>query len=551
MSNIYKVNECKDHEELLNVSSKDLLKLFTKRSNTVEIANMALNNKIVPFNDFDAVTFNTDMWETFKSEKYGNTYQLYIQSLRICVHLLLVYESSREDKYFDKASEIINSWLKYSLVETNNKMVWYDHPTASRVHVITHFVYLAKKHKKKFNEKQVIKSLKIHAEILLSDDNYKMNNHGVMVDRSLLLLGNVLEDPYIFNKAYGRIKKNYWHNFSLKGVHLENSPDYHVMVLKMFKDISKYLKKHDMGLGKDIDEHMNKSESYQNYVLKPSMSFPTIGDTEYRKRNIKKIYNNIYDPEAGLCIVQSNIRKPIYLSFVCGYSSKVHKHKDDLSITLNYNEDDFIFDPGKYNYGKNKIRQYLTSKEAHSAFYLQEKDYDIKNENANIKFNQYYETKDYVHVVGKHSDYNDTSIVLTRHIIQFKEELLIIIIDQASNYDENHMFVQNYNIPKNINIVQKDELVFLISKKDKIIMRQENFNTDTLVKNSNESKPEAIASYNFNEISECKQIQFKNYTNGHNVFITTIFDSQNTNPIINITNDTLHINHKKNYKVLI
>src|SRR5699024_10808572 len=85
--------------------------------------------------------------------------------------------------------------------------------------------------------------------------------------------------------------------------------------------------------------------------------------------------------EAGISVIQNNNNNPMFMTFICGYSTMVHKHKDDLSITLNYNNKDFLVDPGKYNYSSSPIRKYITSKEAHSSFYLKNYDYQLKRDN--------------------------------------------------------------------------------------------------------------------------------------------------------------------------
>src|SRR5699024_1648546 len=117
--------------------------------------------------------------------KYGASYQLYIQSLRICASILDEYEKSGEEVYFKKAEEIIKSWIKYSETEPHEKMVWYDHPTANRVQVIIQYLYIAQEKNKNINHGLFTKVLNQHAIVLSDDSIYNNNNHGLMMDRAL------------------------------------------------------------------------------------------------------------------------------------------------------------------------------------------------------------------------------------------------------------------------------------------------------------------------------------------------------------------------------
>ena len=38
------------------------------------------------------------------------------------------------------------------------------------------------------------KFIKKHSEIMSNDEIYKFNNHGLMMDRSLMILGYILDD---------------------------------------------------------------------------------------------------------------------------------------------------------------------------------------------------------------------------------------------------------------------------------------------------------------------------------------------------------------------
>src|SRR5699024_12734592 len=58
---------------------------------------------------------------------------------------ILHFEKTDEIVFFDKAEEIINSWINYSKSEEVHKMVWYDHTTANRTQVLIHYLSIDRK----------------------------------------------------------------------------------------------------------------------------------------------------------------------------------------------------------------------------------------------------------------------------------------------------------------------------------------------------------------------------------------------------------------------
>src|SRR5699024_8394431 len=100
--------------EKLEISESDVFPLLKKSKNTKRIAQDAAKNKIIPFPGFESTTYDENYWYTDKTAKYGASYQLYIQSLRVCAELLNHYRETKMEKYFLKAEEIIKAWINFS-----------------------------------------------------------------------------------------------------------------------------------------------------------------------------------------------------------------------------------------------------------------------------------------------------------------------------------------------------------------------------------------------------------------------------------------------------
>lgn len=516
----------------LDVHPEDVFRLFEKNKRKASIADYALNNRIVPFPGFDVTDFNSGIWKITKSEKYGNSYSLYIHSLRVTVELMLAFEATREIKYFDKAEEIILSWIEHSKTNDSNKMIWYDHTTANRTQALIHYIYLANELNRSIDYKKFIGLLQEHSNVMSDDSIYKFNNHGLMMDRSLMILGYILDDELLLTKGKNRAINTFWYSFSSKGVHLENSPQYHSMVVRMYNEIESYLNKREDSLGEHIINYLKLSKNYIPIVTKPNQRLASIGDSGPDKQSRKKKFENLYDVEAGVSVLQYEKPHPMFTTFIAGYSSRVHKHKDDLSITLNYKNRDFLVDPGKYSYTMNKTRQYIISKEAHSSFYLKDFDYTIKNENRydrKVCLETYYDNHLYTLVKGKHNDFDGSHAELTRTVIQMKKSPIVLLVDRVKTRVKHGLkFEQNFNLDSDVQIEETKVGYTLLSGEEAICVRQFINTGKSKIVEGNVNVPIAVNTAGFAKVKETKQLKFNKVTNERNVFVTALYDNDFT-----------------------
>ncbi|MDW3797106.1 heparinase II/III domain-containing protein [Staphylococcus saprophyticus] len=432
-----------------NLNIDTVLPLLPSSKHTQKIAEAALNNKVIPFPNFDAINFDEKIW---KFEKGTNTasYQLYIQSLRVVGELINYYKISKEEKYLYKAVEIVDSWIEFS-EKDSTEMTWYDHPTANRTQVIIELMYYMNSLNHNIDLTKYLRQLEIHCEYLVNDKNYRPNNHGLMMDRSLLCAGVVLKNSLFYIKGKSRAQQTFWHSYSYNGVHLENSPEYHLMVTKMYKIIEKYLNNNNDSLGIEINNMIKKADEYLHKIKRPNNKVPAIGDSSEIEINESEVdWNNFTDTESGITILKNKTNE-IYLGFICGYSTITHKHADDLSIILNYKSQDFFVDSGKYNYSKTKSRYYLVSNKAHSSFQLKEK-YEKSNLNKYKKevwTDTYFDNKTYSLVSGYLNKYKNTFM---RRTIYYLKELNLILIRDTGVSKELKNWVNRFNLNNNVEI---------------------------------------------------------------------------------------------------
>lgn len=516
-------------EKGLKITKSNVLRLLKSRSDSNSMAVKALDNEIIPFPGFESVIFDEHYYYTDKTKKYGASYQLYIQSLRIVAVLLQEYEKNENLLYLYKAEELIYSWISYVSKGTNEKMVWYDHPTANRAQILIQYLYLAQNANIDVDLNLFRSILIKHAEVLSDDEKYFNNNHGLMMDKSLMTLGHVLDEDKYFIKGYYRSIDTFWYSFSSKGTHLENSPEYHNMVVRMYDDLQEYLVNNGKTYGENVLGLLEIAKNYLDIIVKPDKRLPSIGDSGASPRKKRKLYNNFYDFEAGMAVMQYNGEKPYYVNFICGYSSKTHKHKDDLSININYNSEDFIIDPGKFNYnGKSPIRKYMISRQAHSSFQLAKYNYHIKRSNRfnrKIALDGYNFSKEVSIVKGFHKDYEDTDVALNRAVIQIVNQPITIIYDYVDNPSGQKLeYIQNFNLANHIEVKKLKDLFKLSGRKESLVIKQLLKTKNQEIILGDEKKPVAVNTVGFSKVKESSQIKYHNISEKSDIFLTAIYD---------------------------
>lgn len=243
-----------------------------------------------------------------------------------------------------------------------------------------------------------------HAELLATDGFYSRHtNHGIEQARVLAVIADFFpDDPRSQSRmalAINRLVDELDFAFTQEGVHVENSPGYHVYACLSFLKIRDYFPQAEIALLADrIDELMPRAIRYLVHVSRPDGNLPVIGDTVeepvatyFRRYRATRDYAHLryaatdgaegvpspqtttLYPKAGYFIARDawyppgEGRKAFQLIFRCGYRSRYHRHDDDLNLVLYCCGEDWLVDSGAYNYAEqNPLRRYMRSKWAHN-----------------------------------------------------------------------------------------------------------------------------------------------------------------------------------------
>lgn len=410
----------------------------SKLSNAnLAIADKALENIIIPFQGYPEIKFSENFNWNHKEKNLESSYQLYLQSLRVPAILLAAFEKTGNQAYLSKAEEIIHSWIHYLRTGSPHEMLWYDHAIGARVRVLLQYLVISAEQNHPIDISLYLGLLEQHAAALMDDTIHKMNNHGIMMDMALISLGLCLEQPEFLYKGLLRIENIFWQTFSETGMHQENSPAYHSMVFRLYRDLEKYLDANEIELGHGFRSKLNSISEYFSKIVRPNKTIPAIGDTSGSSDPISADINwdNFHDPTGGFTVLK-NKENQLYLSFVAGFSTTVHKHADDLSITLSQGLTDFFVDAGMYNYGNSRYRSFVVSHKAHSSFGI-DRPYSRLADNhytKRIATDKFLETSEYSLVSGYNSGYEQAFLRRSLYLMHRVPSLLIH--DSASTESE-------------------------------------------------------------------------------------------------------------------
>ncbi|WP_133256736.1 heparinase II/III family protein [Nitrincola tibetensis] len=397
---------------LLKFCVQEKLLLLSTNSSNKLLGEKLFSKNCLELAPFKSVQFFE--WGDWEQNPLKNrSWQWRLNWLSFLPYLIAYHRASGDEAVLDSALEAIQSWLK-TYLETDNsypfEFIWHDHATALRAEQLVFFTYYchefapawAKKHSDFLTYLE--QALMVHGQWLAEDSFYSHHtNHGLEQARVLLLLGTVFEGEQSqkwLQIAIKRISSELEFAFTEEGVHVENSPAYHIFVFKVFLGIIKDYPEEVLGdLAQQFNQFSAKALSFVTNILRPDGRLPPIGDTEqlptsdgYKemfghrleyqyflyshtqgKQGVKPpILNKVY-PKSGYAIFRNewpakeHYQKAFHLIVKVGCSSRYHHQQDEGHISLYAGGEDWLIDSGLYNYINNDpVRKYMRGRPGHN-----------------------------------------------------------------------------------------------------------------------------------------------------------------------------------------
>lgn len=375
----------------------------------------------------------------------NRTWQWRLNWLSFLSYLIAYHASSKLDVALDKGRDAIYSWLnKYLLTDENCgfEFVWHDHGTALRAEQILIFLTYVSQHASAWKERNQAffeyaqQACRIHAAWLAKNSFYSAHtNHGLEQTRVLLLLSlEFCEDPSAASWrriALDRLDSELDYAFTEEGVHVENSPAYHIFVFKVFMGIFADYSPEVLGnLAQKFELFATKAIEFTAWILRPDGLLPVIGDTEqlptsdsYQskfgnsreyanfcfantqgKRGEKPAKLNKVYQKSGYAVFRdawpdaSKYRQALHLVVKAGCLSSYHHQQDEGHLSLYALGEDWLIDSGLYNYNQTDVvRKYMRSRQAHNVALISNASYskDFEHRMKNWRISAFDDSDDF------------------------------------------------------------------------------------------------------------------------------------------------------------
>ena len=353
----------------------------------------------------------------------------------------------------DVCGYIISDWFKNELFrEVPLEFTWEDHSLAKRLDVVTIFLKNYINNNNTLDINILNNSLKLiisHLYALSSNEYYPKKvpyNHGLFMDiyllKNLNFLNNFIDKEKLFKIAENRMIKQFMLSFTTDGIHIENSPSYHMLYKQIgaIEDIYN-------NIGKDFPKKLliiQKKASFNlKYMIQPNNTFAQFGDTKNTKvtksyDNTNKFLKDIVYKKSGYAYFRN--KDFVHLSFTCNNLSSIHYHKDELSFSLFGYGSEIIVDSGLYNYNySDPLNKYRYSAFGHNVLIVDNKDYKVKSFNGSSQIIDFNIVDDYSWVKGTHTNYKYLGVNKQFRTIIYYKPNSIFIIDSINTNKSNNL----------------------------------------------------------------------------------------------------------------
>ena len=346
-----------------------------------------------------ALTWDAIQWN---EDPFSNLNWQWFHHQLMSVHHLLAAAHFETPNALPAAKQILRSWAAANYQPTfPSPLAWDDHVTAFRLRTLLcsfEWIRSAEPLDAPFLD-HLLRMIASHCRVLATEEFFNRHtNHGF--DQATILYWAASAFPELSEAAgwlqlsQDRLREEIDFMFTPEGIHVENSPGYHVWLLMALEE---YLLMTGDQPPPELEARINAGWDYAACLLQPDGRLPIVGDTASRDfatlRSVRPLpgaQNFIYSatrgksgtrpsspdgifPQSGYAILRDawhptdRFSETLYLFFKCSFFSDYHRHDDDLHFALIALGEEWFIDSGLYGYEeRHPLRRYMRSNEAHN-----------------------------------------------------------------------------------------------------------------------------------------------------------------------------------------
>ena len=430
---------------------------------------------------------------TWNEDPYDENYWRFIfYSLRPLRHLLYAWNITEDIRYVEKINELIISFENHHILSPHVYDSEADkHGAAFRAMVLTNIRW-------KFEHSKVlsyavdnaIDTLVIHTgKYLFNPENFEGGyNHGFTQAAGLMLIA--INFPWLDGTlqwdvlARERILQLMTEAIGIDGVLKENSPVYHIYVMRFIENIVRWSNQNHISLPDSISETLGKMVNYSVHIAYPTGEIPLLGaslSTNDLRSKSFNILSEMYDElefirsegtkgkepstrvklfeESGQAVMRSgwksgeNYTQSSHLVFDAGPYRTSHSDLDALTITW-YSGRKIIVDPGVYTYELGEEYRYFHGTSAHNLVVVDNAD-QLEGEcsvRPSITVGEDWSWSSAAHSLSGPLQHRGVGI--------FGENILLVIDYIEDN--QNHNYNQTWHIASDLSVEESGEFLNLI-----------------------------------------------------------------------------------------
>lgn len=387
----------------------------------------------------------------------------------------------RRETLISSAISMLEEWhRRYGSSQAQDALMsWHDETTAQRVLGTLSLMEVCGWQISDEAREIVRNVLEPAAAALFTDAFHETgNNHGMFQDFALLAYAVLAPYPSeqqrarMAAKALRRLDSYFASTFTTEGVHVENSPSYHLMAVQYLKQHTETLRILGHPRAKHFQKVLLRAKTYATHAVMPDGMYPPVSDTTQRvignsaharlfedpsyrcaitagREGVAPLERTLVLPESGYAVYRSTWgnTEAVYLFFSAAYNANYHKHSDDLSLFLRYHGVDLLCESGPYGYDyKHPYSQYAYSQFSHNSLVVDAKTLprtDGKFDAVGLVDHQPEDAA--LDVTGTNARYADVRHTRRVRVLEKGHEIRIIVTDEVLA-QQNHDYELLWNL---------------------------------------------------------------------------------------------------------
>src|SRR3712207_6270094 len=259
-----------------NKLRKNTIRKISYSDDYVRSADNILENRITNLSTGDGYLKYKGHFYDYKNEGRGVRRHLY--GFFYLNDLVNAFEKTGNRKYIDKGMELIKTFEEEQ-VKYEDEMLWHDETVARRLDYYLRFYSVANFMISSSN-KQILNTAmyKMASKMSYTDFWAGNYNHGLFQDMAVMRYANFSNNEQMFKLAESRAANYFDSYFDSDGVHSENSPEYHFVMLKELRNFMDDVSGGDVGIYGVIKNKYENSKRFSDAIILPNKLLPVIGE---------------------------------------------------------------------------------------------------------------------------------------------------------------------------------------------------------------------------------------------------------------------------------